>query len=434
VTGRIHGLGFLTVSKDRTFIDIFGGCGGLSLGLMQSGWKGLFAVEGDHFAFDTLRSNLLDNGCKHQYAWPKWLEKRPREVSDFIRVHREELKKLKGKVQLIAGGPPCQGFSLAGRRKKNDPRNELFRHYLDIVELVEPPFLFFENVRGVAVGFGKKAKSGKRGRGRPATPFSQIIQQRLDSLGYNVFPTLIRAADYGVPQFRPRYIMIAIKKILTPNGEDFTPYAPLKQIRQEFLEKKGLPPRRPVSVKEAISDLETNGKLLIPCEDTPGYSRIQYEKPRTHYQALLHGSMNGNAPDSLRIIKHTDVVRKRFARILKTSRRGVQLSPADRRRFGLKKMCTVPLNPTKPSHTLTSLPDDLIHYSEPRVLTARECARLQSFPDWFIFKGKYSTGGNRRIRECPRYTQIANAVPPFLAEVIGLLLNRVADQIKIKRM
>src|SRR5262245_14124686 len=102
------------MSADRTFIDVFGGCGGLSLGLMQAGWKGLFAIEADKFAFDSLKANLLGKDGRFRYSWPRWLDKTRCEVSEFITTHREELKKLAGKVYLIAGGPPCQGFSLAG--------------------------------------------------------------------------------------------------------------------------------------------------------------------------------------------------------------------------------------------------------------------------------------------------------------------------------
>jgi DNA (cytosine-5)-methyltransferase 1 len=398
---------------------------------MQAGWKGLFAIEADKFAFDSLKSNLLARNGRYRYAWPRWLKKEPCEVSKFIKENRNNLKKLAGKVELIAGGPPCQGFSLAGQRKKDDPRNELFRHYLEIVKIIRPRLLFFENVRGVAVAFGKKQRAERKDRrGRPVLPFSLKIQKQIEALGYQVFPTHVRAAQYGVPQFRPRYIMVAIDKTLISDDPSFTPYKWLKEIRQAFLKENGLPPRRSVSVSEAISDLELKGKTIVPCEDTAGYTRIQYEKPRTHYQRLLHDDLNGTTPDSMRIVKHSKRVQSRFSKILETARRGVHLSEKERKRFGLKKVVVVPLNANKPSHTLTSLPDDLIHYSEPRILTAREYARLQSFPDWFMFKGKYSTGGNRRVRECPRYTQIANAVPPFMAEVLGLLLDRVADEIR----
>ena len=98
--------------------------------------------------------------------------------------------------------------------------------------------------------------------------------------------------------------------------------------------------------------------------------------------------------------------------------------------LGNKKTSVVVLHPNRPSHTLTSLPDDLIHYAEPRILTVREYARLQSFPDWFVFRGKYTTGGEKRVLECPRYTQVANAVAPFVAEALGLTLGRLLAELE----
>jgi DNA (cytosine-5)-methyltransferase 1 len=91
----------------------------------------------------------------------------------------------------------------------------------------------------------------------------------------------------------------------------------------------------------------------------------------------------------------------------------------------MKKQVISVLDPSAPSRTLTTLPDDLLHYSEPRILTVRENARIQSFPDDFEFKGKYTTGGERRTQECPRYTQVGNAVPPFLGEILGQLIKGI---------
>jgi DNA (cytosine-5)-methyltransferase 1 len=96
-----------------------------------------------------------------------------------------------------------------------------------------------------------------------------------------------------------------------------------------------------------------------------------------------------------------------------------QLSPEMRAKLGITKMATRVLDAALPAPTVTSMPDDLLHYSEPRTLTVRENARLQSFPDWFVFKGKYTTGGHRRRMEVPRFTQVANAVPPLFAEILG---------------
>jgi DNA (cytosine-5)-methyltransferase 1 len=419
----------VTNKNQFTFIDVFAGCGGLSLGLMQAGWKGLFAIEADRFAFETLEHNLLGKGQQCRYNWPSWLPKERREIRGFLKDYEKNLQPLAGKVDLIAGGPPCQGFSLAGRRKKNDPRNGLFNYYLEIVALLQPPLLFFENVRGISIEFGKKHRPRKRGPGRPPVPFSDKIQNKLTDLGYTVYPKLVRAMEYGVPQFRPRYIMIAVRDELLESCTDFDPYTALEEYRKAFLAEKGLPVSKPVGVRAAISDLEKAGKKLVACPDVQGYEQIVYGKPVTTYQKLLHESMNGTSPNSMRLAKHRDEIRDRFATILATCRRGVQLNPADRERLGLKKKCVVPLDPKQPSHTLTSLPDDLIHYSEPRILSVREYARLQSFPDWYAFKGKYTTGGSKRVRECPRYTQVANAVPPFLAEVLGRLLDGVATEL-----
>lgn len=415
-----------------TFIDLYAGCGGLSLGLMNAGWQGLLAVEKDALAFETLKKNLLDGAESRRYVWPAWLPKSPVAIGRFVKRYHDELKALKGRVTLIAGGPPCQGFSLAGQRKKNDPRNLLFRHYVEIVRLIRPPLLLLENVRGISVEFGKKQRGKKRKRGRPATPFSQKIKKKLEELGYDVHPRLLRAADFGVPQLRPRYFMIAVDRKLVVDHDGFDPFATLEKIREEFLTKRSLPIDRPVSTKEALSDLESRGKLMIECVDSVGFKQINYTHPETTYQKLLHGSMNGTAPNSLRLANHRPHIVERFQGILEQCRRGVQLNEKDRERLGLKKHCTVPLDPARPSHTLTTLPDDLLHYSEPRILSVREYARLQSFPDWYEFKGKYTTGGHLRVKQCPRYTQVGNAVPPFLAECLGVMLRKLIQQLPEK--
>jgi len=406
-----------------SFVDLFAGCGGLSLGLMSAGWNGLFAVEQDSLAFETLKHNLVDGhpNCAFRYAWPSWLERNPIEISHFIDQHRDELAALRGGVDLLAGGPPCQGFSLAGRRKSNDPRNELFKHYVALVKVLAPPFLLLENVKGISVAFRKPSK-GTRTSMPVAEPFSERIKRSLEAAGYRVFTKLVHGTDVGVPQFRPRYIMLAIRCDLVEKRPDLDPFKNFEKCRKKFLRGKGLPVDKPVTVKQAISDLEKRGKKIIECVDSPGFKQIQYKYPLSPYQRLLHGTLNGTAPNSLRLARHGEVVTDRFKAILSTCRKGVQLSAADRERFELKKHCVVPLHPKRPSHTLTTLPDDFLHYSEPRILTVREYARLQSFPDWYDFKGKYTTGGDRRLRECPRYTQVGNAVPPFLGEVVGLLL------------
>mgnify|MGYP002525963341 CR=1 FL=1 len=117
-------------SPQPTFIDLFGGCGGISLGLMEAGWKGIIAIEKEKMAFETLKHNLTGKKGKNYFNWPEWLDKKPLEISDFNKRHKRNLLSLRGKVDLVAGGPPCQGFSFAGKRGKRDPRNQLFKEYI----------------------------------------------------------------------------------------------------------------------------------------------------------------------------------------------------------------------------------------------------------------------------------------------------------------
>ncbi len=417
-----------------TFIDLFSGCGGLSLGLMKAGWKGLFAIEQSPDAFKTLRYNLIDenkhNAGRPKFAWPEQLDVGPHEIAAFLSTHKGYLESIRGKVHLVAGGPPCQGFSFAGRRSGNDPRNELFKHHLKVVDLLKPELVLMENVQGIDIAFGEEKRGGGKGKGRgeKRKSYARCISGLLEGHGYHVQQHVIWAMDFGVPQFRPRYFTIGICKDLLPAHTHFDIKDELFRAREGFLARNGLLACAPVTVSEAISDLTTTGKRLVECTDEdspPGFFEIAYEGPLTSYQRLMHDGMNGESPNSLRLVNHRPETIARFRTILETCRKGVQLSACDKVRLGLKKNATVPLAPDRPSHTLTTLPDDFLHYSEPRVHTVREHARLQSFPDWFAFKGKYTTGGARRTRECPRYTQVGNAVPPLLAEALGEVLMKI---------
>jgi DNA (cytosine-5)-methyltransferase 1 len=129
--------------------------------------------------------------------------------------------------------------------------------------------------------------------------------------------------------------------------------------------------------------------------------------------------------DSMRLARHSDAVRSRFWEIVTFCRQGVRMNDRDRESFKLRKHRIHPMSASEPAPTVTTLPDDILHYCDPRILTVREYARLQSFPDWYVFKGKYTTGGDRRTKECPRYTQVGNAVPPLLALAIARALRDV---------
>lgn len=397
--------------KKPIVIDIFAGCGGLSLGLYHAGWNGLFAIEKSEMAFETLRHNLIIK--KKHFSWPKWLPIENHDIDEVIDNHREKLRSLRGKVDLVAGGPPCQGFSTAGKREESDVRNQLIHSYVKFVELVKPRMIFFENVRGFDMGFRKGAKIGN--------PYSQIVLKGLSELGYtDVRGKLVDFSAFGVPQRRKRFLIVG-----TLHGEADRFFELLWKGRTKLLSKKGLKTR--IGVMAAISDLErSHGETDSP--DSKGFKAGVYSIPRNNYQRFLRRSIRQKkGPDSHRFVNHTESTVKIFQRLLKSATRNVKISDEDRSRFGLKKRNTVILGRISQSPTLMSIPDDYIHYDEPRILTVREYARIQSFPDWFEFKDSYTTGGKRRANQVPRYTQVGNAIPPLFGEQTGRVLMEILE-------
>ncbi len=420
-----------TVTTARpTFIDLFSGCGGLSLGLSQAGWQGLFAIERASDAFRTFEANFLLPTSPHRFEWPKQgLEKTAHSIDDVLRDHRPQLCQYKGKVDLIAGGPPCQGFSFAGKRNAADPRNRLFERYVSFVGLIRPKFLVLENVPGMNVAHSKR--NSKKSAGNKT--HYEKLEIELDNIGYVVAPRILDASKFGVPQRRSRLVVIGIRKDIAAHLTD------TRLNIFELIEEEGgrqlslLGNGQPVTSEQALSDLAINSV------DTPskrrtieykgdgarnGYVQLDYSGPcDTEYQRLMNEGVAPDKMDSMRLARHSRDVAIRFEKILKTSRKanrlGLNLSADERERLGMLKHRTVPMAPNQPAPTLTTLPDDILHYSDARILTVREYARLQSFPDWFTFHGKYTTGGQRRKVECPRYTQVGNAVPPLLAKAIG---------------
>jgi DNA (cytosine-5)-methyltransferase 1 len=239
------------------------------------------------------------------------------------------------------------------------------------------------------------------------------------SARYNVFEELLDLSHFGVPQLRTRYFLIAIDTALSSRN----PFDLLREQLPGFLRSQRL--TAPVTSWAAISDLEISRGGKQPSSDTAGFEEIKYTNPRTQFQKLMNGE--ATKVTDLRLARHSEEITQRFQEIIEIShaegRLNTSISKELRAQFGLRKMALRVLDPDRPSPTVTSLPDDLLHYSEPRALTVRENARLQSFPDWFSFKGKYTTGGHLRKKEVPRFTQVANAVPPLVARALGGVLT-----------
>lgn len=407
---------------NNTYIDLFAGCGGLSLGLNQSGWKGLFAIEKSPFAYATLKHNLIDN--LNHFDWPDWLEKKEHDIDKILNTKSDELKKLRSKVDLVVGGPPCQGFSTAGRREESDHRNELISSYIKFIRLVQPKIIFFENVKGFTQRFEKNRSKGIK--------YSEFVQKALrrsgkDFNGYEVYGQLIDFSQFGIPQKRTRFILVGIRKDIFENS-NYTPtqfFELLKKNRTTFLVNKGL--ELTTNLKDAISDLlEQNG--TVECPDSKGFLSSIYSDVKSPYQKLMRSkTLSSSIPDSHRFANHGNDTKNLFQVLLSKAPKGKKIEGKEREKFNIKKRGIVVLDSEKPAPTLTSHPDDYVHYCEPRILSVREYARIQTFPDWFEFREKYTTGGKLRIVEVPRYTQVGNAIPPLFGEQVGEALKQILN-------
>lgn len=392
-----------------TYIDIFAGCGGLSLGLINAGMVGLFAIEKNADAFSTLKYNLIDK--KNCFDWPSWLTISNHDINEVLVHNYNELRELQGKVDIVAGGPPCQGFSMAGKRDKDDIRNRLVDSYLRFVDIVKPRALIFENVHGFTIEF--KESTGIK-------TYSSYVYERLRNMGYSINWDVVDVSDYGIPQKRRRFILVAIK-----DGNPKEVFKRLEENADLFCKKKGIADN--TNIEEAISDLR---KKAGTCEspDSKGFFAGKYGKIESGYQRLMRiGSPYYYAVDSHRFVNHSKRIIELHKELIEKATKGKRITPKDSSFPDLKRRGVTVLDPKSQSPTVTSIPDEIVHYEEPRILTVREHARIQSFPDWYEIKGKYTSGGKRRKTEVPRYTQIGNAVPPLFAEQIGLALLEVLN-------
>lgn len=382
-------------------LDTFAGAGGFSLGFMLSGHYNIIgAIEQDQWAADTFQYN---------HPQTKVMVRDIREVSD------DELSEnFSGKVDVLLGGPPCQGFSQANKNAGDpkDPRNSLFMEFLRVVRVLEPTVVVMENVPNIV-----KAKTIT---GRLVI---DIIKEELRNLGYYVEHNILSATDYGVPQIRRRMVLIACKKHLgnfypIPT---FTLETPSTNLFNEGLQQCP-------SLWDAISDLPE----IEACE---GAEVQEYTKePENDYQRMLR--LNSQAVYNHTAMKHSKRMVERFKAIKwGESSADVPQELMPHKRNGNGELSTVAYDqnnrrmyPFKPCHTIAaSFYANFLHPYKNRNFTPREGARIQSFPDWYIFKGRATTPSHSLLRKEGRldeihlcqYNQIGNAVPPLMAKAIA---------------
>lgn len=410
-----------------TFVDLFAGCGGLSLGLIQSGGTGLLAIEKNPDAFNTLHTNLgAPAGPLAGFEWMSGIPAEPLGIKEVLTGFMPQLKRVSAGVDVVAGGPPCQGFSVYGRRNRDDGRNRLYLDYLEVVNALRPTVVLLENVTGIDMPFAVDGEN--TGRYCRDTVAHRIVQ-RLQALGYQTGIFSLCASQFGVPQYRRRLFVLAVKA--RRNIADLLAPEYVETLRQAYVQSLGLSPGQTVSVGEAISDLEVTSRQLVSCIDVPNRLQIRYLAPLTPYQREMHADLpDSHAPTSMRLAKHSQLVEDKFRLIQRSGTPGKRVDAAMRERLMSSKHRTHLLDRDRPSVTVTTLPDDFVHYSEPRILTVRELARLQSFPDWFGFAGPYTSGGDRRAYQCPRYTQVGNAVPVRMGRFMGAYVADILRNIK----
>lgn len=357
-------------------VDLFAGCGGLSEGLSQSGIESIYAQELHPQAALTYSFNHPNTDVA---------------FGDIRKINREKLiddikEKLDQELFLLCGGPPCQGFSSAGLKNKDDPRNSLVKDFINIAEKLRPKAILIENVPGFA----------RRYQGI----FLRYTLLKLAEAGYSTAHKIIDASNYGVPQRRMRFMLIGIRKdleILPSFPEHITELEP--DSRDIFM-----PKLCKVSISEAISDLEAirpNTELV----DYPVGPRSKYQEERRKHSQQIFNHLAG---------LHRQKAVEMFSHIPEGGNiRDVPLH------LRTKKRTLVRSQRNKISNAIVTLPDDLIHYEKNRILTVRETARIQSFDDTFVFLGKRTSCNQSRKTELPQYTQIGNAIPPLLGKEIG---------------
>ena len=383
------------------FIDLFCGAGGMSLGLeMTNKFEIVGAIDFWQPAIDTFRYN-------HPF-----LDENKVICADVSNIFERNGSKVNGtydlaldNIDVVVGGPPCQGLSLAGKRLIDDPRNQLFLSFVDAVNIIKPKAFIMENVPGLLSMNGGA--------------INKAILNAFSEIGYNHFsdhaPQILKAETYGVPQIRRRLFYVGFRDDISPKFENWPPkpiYKEYKSVNESkfitgdlFSDQIDLEVLSdPINVEEAIGDLP---KLL----SGEGGDEMNYTlTPITNYQKemrlipkqslKLAKVFNHEAP------KHTE----KLIKMIKLADQGESVDP--------KYTDSKKWKSNKPSYTVKALGAGggstnrrAFHYdpNQPRASTVRENARVQSFPDYYRFLGSKTN----------QMTQVGNAVPPFLARAIG---------------
>ena len=347
------------------FIDVFAGAGGLSCGLEMNSMRCLLGIDSNKHAMDTFAKN-------HKYAKTY--------CGDVSKLTKAKIEKLvdNQKIHAVVGGPPCQGFSTVGPGNPDDARNSLFLHFVRIVKTTSPEFVVIENVTGLLAKKNEKTLKS--------------IFKRFETMGYHLDVRVMSSQNYGVPEIRRRTIIIGTKLNVSIEFP--------KATHDTILAKTYI---NPVSVGDVISNL-ADKKGDIHNHDIES----ALVKSKTDEKRLL------KIPEGCGIRYKKD----ELAYLPPRLRLGIDWDKLREKRFRQTKYFK--LDRKKPSPTIMTHRHSYYHPVEPRYLTQREAAKLQSFPNDFVFEGSQTA----------IFRQIGNAVPPLMAHALGVEVRRIFNRNK----
>lgn len=343
-------------NKSFTFIDLFSGCGGLSCGLEMAGHRCLLGVDANREAIETFSAN------HHEAAVY---------LGDIKQLKEKKLNELlRGqRVDMVVGGPPCQGFSTVGRGEVEDERNHLFKEFVRIVKLTQPKVILFENVTGLVA--------------RKNQVIMKQIFQYFEKLGYNMDARVLSAEEFGVPEKRRRTIIMGVK-----DGECLFPVVTHGSRASKKI----------VTVKEAFKNLKAKDGRIYNHDIKLAVVKKSSDKERLKFIPAGRG------------IRYQEDEKEFLPKKLWF---GVDWKELRENRFRQTRLQRLPLN--EPSPTILTARTSYYHPVEPRFLTPREAAACQSFPNDFIFHGSQTAV----------FRQIGNAVPPLLARALGEVIKEI---------
>ena len=319
-------------------------------------------------------------------------------------------------LDLVVGGPPCQGFSVIGHRrsfkvlKRQLPYNHLYKDMVKAIQYLKPKAFLFENVGGLLSG--RWDDTGRNGE------IWDDVKKSFGTLRYSIQWELIHAKMYGVPQNRPRIIMIGLREDMSYDEDESKP-------ARGFLPAPTDDYPHPSDLLGDLVDPDYLGKKSTDTYLIQARTRIQ--------RKLRDGLRKGDTLAEQEYPNHAPYMIEKFSHMIK---HGGEIPEKYRTKKFYQRVIPEKWNGSGPNLTIASNPLDYVHYLQPRILTVRECARFQMFPDTYKFTGKRHTGGRRRAgdpdkgiwdREVPKYTQIGNAVPVRLAERIGRHLTHLIN-------